>query len=266
MNIFGQVLTTTAGGHIEPVVGGGIFAVGKCAANEISCVDTLDGNELLESISCGRRAGLRLATSMIIPGANGNDMQSQHVPVTLLYKEKFEPLQSFSHKHHTTSTPCVSSLHCEMDAVSANPQNQSGVMHTEQISPDMDSSEPEHNTNISNDAKIDNCDSGSDSRAKFRGKKSINGGHSLHVFSFALPSLSSEMRVGVGEGISIRVTVNNQVVVRRYTPVQLLSTGVVNLYLRTRAEHGSMSNALHYLKPGYVIFCYLLAYRFLLPY
>lgn len=171
-----------------------MFAVGTAAATTVSEFDILDGNALLETISYGRHAGLRVVSSAL-PLRNTLNFHEQYVPMKLLYKEKFNPLVAFSHMHHSVSTPTSSTLH--LDKVAGMKMKRSGE------SLDASSGHP-----MSPDAQSDggrrpmSCGLGATGPETFSEPV-------LSVLCFALPSSSSELHVGTGEGLSLRIVVNN---------------------------------------------------------
>ena len=187
MNLFSQVLTTTPEGHLDPLAYGCIYAVGRAAATTVSGFDVLDGNELLETISYGRRAGLRVV-STALPLRNNLNFHEQYVPMKLCYKEKFEPLVAFSHEHHSVSTPTSTILRAKKVA-SGERIDTSGGYSSEGMSPDSGKS----GGGVVSDA---------DDMQTF----SVPA---LNVLCFALPSSASELKIGPGEGLSLRIVVNN---------------------------------------------------------
>lgn len=202
VNLFSQVLTTTSQGHLEPLALGSIFAVGRAAATTVSGFDILDGNELLETISYGRRAGLRIISS-IKSNCNCEELnfQEHYVPMKLLYKEVFDPLRKFSHMHHSLSTPTSTTLHAEkmsaygaMAAVNVQPFCNSLNASSGRLKP------PEVDKSAEG---IENNDEGAAAETQISPEPALN------VLCFALPSTSSELNIGPGEGLSLRVVVNN---------------------------------------------------------
>lgn len=178
-----------------------MYSVGRAAAVPSCCHDSLGGNSLLQALCYGRTAALRIASGLMSI-CKDLHWQQQYVPMKLLHKETFDPLVQFSHQHHTAASFTETTLHKEK----LEGKNSDGgkICRSDEC--------PLMFSDLGCCGDGDGDGAGDDTRHTtcYACSKPQNSlvNRPLSVLHIALPTPYSELRVGPGEGVSIRVRVN----------------------------------------------------------